>query len=85
MSDIRETVRTFLLDNFLLEEDCAALSDEADLRESRILDSLSALRLMTFLEDQFHVQLDPEDLESGALFSLAKIEQLVLSRTAQRA
>jgi methoxymalonate biosynthesis acyl carrier protein len=80
MGTVRDQVRSFVLDNILLEADSPALTDDTDLQQSRILDSLSALRLMTFIEDRFHVQLELEDLESGRLSSLASIESLVLSR-----
>jgi acyl carrier protein len=80
MKEIRETVRKFLLDNFMLEADPTALADDADLKESGVLDSLSALKLMSFIEDQFDVRLELEDLESGSLYSVVRIEQLVLLR-----
>jgi acyl carrier protein len=80
MGTVRDQLRSFVLDNILLEADSPALTDDTDLQQSRILDSLSALRLMTFIEDRFHVQLELEDLESGRLSSLASIESLVLSR-----
>lgn len=84
MKEIRETVRKFLLDNLMLEVDPAALADDADLNESGVLDSLSALKLMSFIEDQFEVQLELEDLESGNLYSVVRIEQLVMLRAGTR-
>jgi methoxymalonate biosynthesis acyl carrier protein len=83
VNEIRAAVRNFVLDNFMLEVDPAAFTDDTDLRESRILDSLAILRLITFVEDEFQIQLELEDLESGNLLSLASIEKLVLSRAAQ--
>jgi acyl carrier protein len=80
MSEIRESVRKYLLDNFMLDPDPSVLADDVDLNESGVLDSLSALRLMSFIEDRFHVQLELEDLESGRLYSVNGIEELVLSR-----
>lgn len=80
MDNIRQIVTEFVLDNFALATDFDALSAETDLQEQGILDSLAALRLMSFLEDRFHVKVAIEDLEAGSLFSIAGIERLVESR-----
>ena len=51
MQDIRQTVRHFILDNFLPGEDPSNLTDDTELKESGILDSLSTLKLVSFLEE----------------------------------
>lgn len=84
MENIRETVRFFILDNFLPGEDPANLTDTTELKESGILDSLSTLKLITFLEEQFKVEFEAEDLDAGNLASLASIEQLVRSKQGAR-
>jgi acyl carrier protein len=80
MDNIRQTVKHFILDNFLPGEDPANLTDETELKESGILDSLSTLKLVTFLEEQFQVEFEADDLDPGNLSSLASIEQLVKSK-----
>jgi acyl carrier protein len=84
MESIRETVRTFVLDNFLPGEDPRNLTDETELKESGILDSLSTLKLVTFLEERFGVEFEANDLEAGNLSSLANIERLVESKRVAR-
>jgi acyl carrier protein len=84
MESIRETVRTFVLDNFLPGEDPRNLTDETELKESGILDSLSTLKLVTFLEERFGVEFEANDLEAGNLSSLANIERLVEAKRAGR-
>lgn len=79
MGDIRELVRTFVVDNFVLDPDDQTFTDETDLRESGILDSLAVLRFITFIQDQFAVKLDAVDLELEGLFSIANVEALVRS------
>jgi acyl carrier protein len=80
MENIRETVKAFVLANFLPGEDPRNLTDDTELKESGILDSLSTLKLVSFLEEHFHIELEASDLEPGNLSSLKNIEQLVLSR-----
>jgi acyl carrier protein len=80
MQDIRQTVRQFILDNFLQGEDPSNLTDDTELKESGILDSLSTLKLVAFLEDTYKVEFEPNDLDAGNLASLVTIERLVRSK-----
>lgn len=80
MRDVRELVRNFVVDNFVLDTDDESFTDDTDLKEAGFLDSLAVLKLITFLEEQFAVELRPEDIESNGLFSVTNIESLVRSR-----
>ena len=80
MPEIKETVRQFILANFLQGEDPSNLTDETELKESGILDSLSTLKLVSFLEETFKVEFEANDLDAGNLASLASIEKLVRSK-----
>jgi acyl carrier protein len=84
MDNVRDVVRQFILENFLPGEDPRNLTDETELKESGILDSLSTLKLVSFLEERFGVEFEADDLEAGNLASLANIERLVRSKTAAR-
>ena len=77
MSDNREAVRQFLLANFLQGEDPRNLTDQTDLKANGILDSLSTLRLVSFLEEKFGIELTPDDLEPESLATVEAIAGLV--------
>jgi len=81
---MRDTVRSFILENFLPGEDPKNLTDDTELRESGILDSMSTLKLVTFLEEHFGVEFEAEDLEAGNLASIENIERLVQSKLAAK-
>ena len=80
MNDMRDTLHAYILENFLPGEDPKNLTDETDLKESGILDSLSTLKLVTFLEEEFGVEFEADDLEAGNLASIANIERLVRTK-----
>ena len=73
-------MRRFILDNFLPGEDASNLTDSTELKENGILDSLSTLKLVTFLEEQFKVELEANDLDAGNLSTVAHIAALVAAK-----
>jgi acyl carrier protein len=81
MDDVKQAVRQFILENFLVGEDPRNLTDQTELKESGILDSLSTLKLVSFLEEKYQVEFEADDLDPGNLSSLANIERLVQSKT----
>ncbi len=83
MNVMRETLRTYILENFLPGEDAKNLKDDTELKESGILDSLSTLKLVTFLEERFKVEFEADDLEAGNLATIESIERLVQSKQAR--
>jgi len=84
MDNIRQQVRQFILENFLPGEDPKNLTDETELKESGILDSLSTLKLVTYLEQTFGVELEAADLGAANLSTITNIERLVNSKKAAR-
>ena len=84
MDDVKQAVRHFILENFLVGEDPRNLTDQTELKESGILDSLSTLKLVSFLEEKYQVEFEADDLDPGNLSSLASIERLVKSKTESR-
>jgi len=85
MDNTREVVKQFILENFLPGEDPKNLTDDTELKESGILDSLSTLKLVTFLEEHFKIELEASDLDAGNLSSVSSISRLVGSKTTGRA
>lgn len=81
MENTREVVKTFILEQFLPGEDARNLSDDTELKESGILDSLSTLKLVTFLEERFKVEFEASDLDAVNLSSVASIAKLVEQKT----
>lgn len=84
MDNLRDAVRHFILENFLPGENPKNLTDETELKESGILDSLSTLKLVTFLEERFKVEFEADDLDAGNLATIASIERLVQSKASRR-
>lgn len=84
MDNVQAQVKQFILDTCLPGEDPRNLTSETELKESGILDSLSTLKLVTFLEERFGVEFDAGDLDAGNLSSISAIERLVTSKMETR-
>ncbi len=80
MNDVKNALRTFILSEVLAGEDPANLSDETELRDSGILDSMSTLRLVTFLESEYKIEFEASDLAPANLANINAIERLVKSK-----
>ena len=80
MDSTREVVKRFILEKFLPGEDPKNLTETTELKESGILDSMSTLELVTFLEEEFKIELEAADLDTGNLATIASIANLVTSK-----
>jgi len=72
MSDTRDTVRTFIRENFLFGDDDAFKDDTSFLNEG-IVDSTGILELVSFLEEEFSITVEDEDLVPENLDSINNV------------
>jgi acyl carrier protein len=75
--EVRETVRRFILENLIADDGSVSLREDTPLMQLGILDSLSTLKLVSFLEERFNIAFESSDLENGGFSSLGDIEHLV--------
>ena len=61
MTDIRNAIRQFIIAEFLPGESPDNLKDDTPLRTSGILDSMSTLGLVSFVEEHYGVKLDAHE------------------------
>ncbi len=77
MDDIRQAVHGFILREFLPGESPDELTDETPLISGGILDSISTLRLVSFLEDHFDVTVEAHEAGVDNLDSVGLITRLI--------
>jgi len=61
MSTVKDTIRDYILREYLPGESAANLDDTTPLRTSGILDSMATLNLVTFVEDTFGITLEAHE------------------------
>jgi acyl carrier protein len=73
MNDIREQLRTYIVENFLFGDD-NGFNDEASFLETGILDSTGILEVIGFLEEQFDIKVRDDELIPENLDSIVNLE-----------
>ena len=79
-SPAMNTVKSFILKEFLPGEDPGNLAATTPLMSSGILDSLATLKLITFLEQEFNVQIQAHEADEEHFNTLEAICALVESK-----
>ena len=75
-----ETIRDFLLSEFLPDEDPADLTDSTELVTSGVLDSIALLTLVGFIEEEFGVEVDAHEADADNFNTLNDITKLIESK-----
>jgi acyl carrier protein len=81
MSDIREILRTFIIDNFLFG-DGNGLENESSFLDEGIIDSTGILELVAYLEENFNITVEDEELIPEHLDSINNIAAFLKKKTA---
>ena len=61
MDSVKETIRSYILSEYLPGESAANLTDTTPLRTSGILDSIATLSLVSFIEKTFDITVDAHE------------------------
>lgn len=80
MDEVKQALRQFILTEFLPGESEANLPDDLALRTGGILDSVSTLRLVTFVEQRFGIEIEPHEAGVEHFDRIADIAALVAQK-----
>jgi acyl carrier protein len=61
MTDVKNDLRQFIVSKYLPGEQVENLKDDTPLRTSGILDSISTLALVSFVEERFGITIDAHE------------------------
>ncbi len=71
-NELRKSVRNFIQENFIFDKDYSFQDDSSFLDEG-IIDSTGILELVAFLEENFHIKVEDEELIPDNLDSVNNI------------
>ena len=75
--DVRNAVRTYIEKTFQESTEIADFSDDDSLLDSGVVDSMGVLELVTFLESEFTIEIDDEEVVPENFESVASIVSFV--------
>jgi len=83
MDNVKETIRDYILREYLPGESASNLADDTPLRTSGILDSMATLNLVTFVEQTFDVTIEAHETGIEQFDRIADIAALVAQKKGQ--
>ena len=83
MAHVADTIRTFILKEYLPGELPEHLKDDTPLRSTGILDSLATLGLISFLEKEFQIAVEAHETDIDNFDRIQDIAAFVERKRAQ--
>lgn len=79
---VEEKIRGYILENYLFTDDQNALASSDSFLEKGIIDSTGILEVIHFLEDEFKVRVEDDEMVPENLDSVNNIVQFVAKKQA---
>jgi acyl carrier protein len=74
---VEDSIRHFIAEELSFDGSVAALTPDYPLLERQVLDSLGLFQLVAYLESEFGVEIDDEELVPGNFGTIEDIAKLV--------
>ena len=74
---IKDKLRLYILENFLFTDDQSELNNEGSFMDQGIIDSTAILELIFFMEEEFSVKVEAEEMIPDNLDSINKIVSFI--------
>lgn len=81
MSEL-EPIKRYILENFLFSNDDSALAPDDSLIRGGIIDSTGIAELIAFLEERFHIRVEPAEMVPANFETLECVDAFVARKVA---
>lgn len=78
----RDSVRNYILENYLFSDDQSALADDDSFLDKGIIDSTGILEVIYFLEDDFSITVEDDEMMPENLDSVNNIVAFIEKKQA---
>lgn len=85
MVDVRAMVRKHILEHHFVGAQDYALRDDEPLISGGIIDSVSVIELIHFIEEEFDIEFMPREVDLDQFDTLERIDRVVRSKLGTRA
>jgi len=73
-------IKSFILENFLFTDDESAIGNDESLLDRGVIDSTGVMEVILFLEEEFGVQVQDDEIIPENLDSISNIKRFVESK-----
>ena len=80
VEEIRRTIREHIRREFLPDESPDALTDATPLISGGVLDSISTIKLVSYLEQHFKIEFEAHEVNQERLDTVSSIADTILSK-----
>lgn len=77
LEEIKDTLRTYIMEQFDVEVDDPDFSDDVHLFDNGFVDSLGATEIVLFLEDTYDVEITQRDITLYAMNTINEIAGVI--------
>ena len=77
MADIKKQLRDYIVENFLFGDTGTEFSDRDSFMEKGIIDSTGILEVITYIEENFNIKIEDDELIPENLDSISNIEGFI--------
>ena len=78
---VEEKIRNYILENYLFTEDQSELNNEDSFLDKGIIDSTGILEVIFFLEEEFSISVDDDEMIPENLDSVNNIVKYINSKS----
>lgn len=78
--EINEEIRAFVAQNFTMFDDEVVFTDEDDIFKLGFVNSLFAMKLITFIENKFHIRVENHEMDLSNFNSISNMANFVASK-----
>jgi len=78
--EINQRIRSYIEDNLVVFEDEAEFTDDDNIFKMGFVNSLFAMKLLNFVEKEFAITIENDEIDIQNFSSVSKIVQLVESK-----
>jgi len=79
--DIKTRVQKYILENFLFTDSDDSINPDESLIETNILDSTGIIELVGFIEEEFSISVDDEEISRKNFESIQSLVEFVKMKT----
>lgn len=81
LQEIKNSIRAFIVERFLKNSKAEELTDSTPLISGGIMDSISTMQMVAFLEKQYNFEFQAHEVDRDNLDSITVIANFVASKT----